>query len=131
MEITGKIIAAMPERSGVSAKGTQWKSQDFVIETFDSYPKKCVFNVYGEDRLQRFNIQMGETLTVSFDIDAHEYNDRWFNSVRAFDVNRTATSSPQMFNTGTLQQPTASQPNLSAAVNAAAPSSDSSDDLPF
>ena len=130
MEITGKIIAAMPERSGVSAKGTQWKSQDFVIETFDSYPKKCVFNVYGDDRLQRFNIQMGETLTVSFDIDAHEYNDRWFNSVRAFDVNRTNASATQTFTTGTLNAPTAAQPSFSTAA-ATASDNDSSDDLPF
>jgi hypothetical protein len=85
MELQGRIIAAMPERSGVSARG-EWKSQDFVLETHDAYPRKMVFSVFGADRLARFNIQVGQEVTVSFDIDAHEYQGRWYNSVRAFDV---------------------------------------------
>src|SRR5574344_894341 len=66
MEITGKIIAVLPERGGVSARtGNEWKSQEFVIETHDQYPKKCVFRVFGTDRLAAMNIQSGEELTVS------------------------------------------------------------------
>ena len=86
MELQGKIILALPERSGVSARG-EWKSQDFVVETHEAYPRKMVFSVFGADRLQRFNIQVGQEVLVSFDIDAHEYNGRWFNNIRAFDVN--------------------------------------------
>ena len=57
MEIQGKIIAALPERSGVSARG-EWKVQEFVLETIDAqYPRKMVFDVFGAERLQRFNIQ--------------------------------------------------------------------------
>lgn len=86
MELQGKIIAVLPERSGVSARG-EWKSQDFVIETNDTqYPRKMVFTVFGADRLQRFNIQAGMDAQVSFDIDAHEWQGRWFNDIRAFDV---------------------------------------------
>lgn len=85
MELQGKVIAALPARSGTSARG-EWKAQDFVIETHEAYPKKLVFSVFGSERLERFNIQIGQEVMVSFDIDAHEYNGRWFNSVRAFDV---------------------------------------------
>lgn len=89
MEITGKIIAVLDARSGVSARtGNPWKSQEFVIETQEQYPRRCVFRVFGEDRLNAMNIQMGETLTVSFDIDAHEYNGRWFNDISAWKVDR-------------------------------------------
>ena len=77
--------AVLPARSGVSARG-EWKSQSFVIETHDSFPRKMVFDVFGEERLTRFNIQLGQEVNVSFDIDAHEYNGRWFNNIRAFDV---------------------------------------------
>ena len=87
MELQGKIIAVLPERSGVSARG-EWKTQDYVLETHDAYPKKMVFNVFGADRISRFNIQAGQEVTVSFDIDAHEYQGRWFNSVRAWNVQR-------------------------------------------
>ena len=67
MEITGKIIAALEPRGGVSQRtGNNWKMQEFVIETLEQYPRKCMFNVFGEDRLNEMNIQVGEVLTVSF-----------------------------------------------------------------
>ena len=89
MEITGKIIYVGQERGGVSARsGKSWKSQEFVIETQEQYPRKCVFSVFGEEKLQQMNIKAGEVLTVSFDIDAREYNGRWYNEVQAWAVKR-------------------------------------------
>ena len=89
MEITGKIIVANEPRGGVSARtGNSWKMQEFVLETMEQYPRKCMFSVFGEDRLREFNIQVGEVLTVSFDIEAREYNGRWYNDVRAWKVQR-------------------------------------------
>ena len=89
MEITGKIIAVLPERGGTSARtGSEWKVGSYVLETMEQYPRKMNFEVFGTDRIQQFNIQLGEVMTVSFDIDAHEYNGRWFNSIRAFKVDR-------------------------------------------
>ena len=93
MELTGKIIAEFNERGGVSNRtGNEWKAKSYVIEVPGDYPRKMVFDVFGVDRLQAFNIQIGETLTVHFDIDAHEYNGRWFNDVRAFRIDRGQTA---------------------------------------
>ena len=87
MEISGKITHALEMRSGTArTTGNPWMSQSFVIETHDQYPRRCVFDVFGEDRLKEFNIQVGEELTVSFDLDAREYQGRWYNSVRAWRV---------------------------------------------
>lgn len=87
MEIEGKIIAVLTAREGVSGRtGNAWKSQDYVIETHEQYPRKCCFTVFGNDRIAAMNIQSGEELRVSFDIDAHEYNGRWFNQLRAWRV---------------------------------------------
>lgn len=89
MEATGKIIAEFNERGGVSNRtGNEWKAKSYVLEVSGDFPRKLVFDVFGVDRLQAFNIQIGELLTVHFDIDAHEYNGRWFNDVRAFRVDR-------------------------------------------
>lgn len=96
MEITGKIIAVLPAQSGVSQRtGNAWKSQEFVIETHEQFPKKCCFKVFGEERINNFNLQKGEEVTVSFSIDCHEYNGRWFNSVDAWGVNRVGQAAPQ------------------------------------
>ena len=102
MDIQGRIIAALEPRGGVSARtGSAWKVQEFVLETHDQYPRKCCFEVFGEDKLQQFNIQVGDELTVSFDIDAREWtgNDgrqRWTNQVRAWRVVRYDPNAPQV-----------------------------------
>lgn len=89
MDLTGKVIAIMEARGGVSQRtGNPWMTQEYVIEIPGQYPRKMLFNVFGEDRIKQFNIQMGEEITVQFDIDAREYNGRWFNDIRAFNVYR-------------------------------------------
>lgn len=145
MELQGKVIAALPQRSGTSARG-EWKTQDFVIETHDSYPKKLVFTVFGAERLDRFNIQIGQEITVFFDIDAHEWNGRWFNDIRAYDIRQTNPAeigmmtpppAPYMAQPGAAPQ---AAPAAAAAPQAAAPQQPaadpfagggSDDDLPF
>lgn len=113
MEIQGKIIAALPERSGVSARG-EWKSQTYVIETQDQYPKKLAFDVFGADRITQFGLQIGDIATVYFDFDAHEYNGRWFNSVRAFNVEKSGQQTTQQ----PTPQPTANVTNPQAPQQA-------------
>ena len=97
-EITGKIIAVLPTKSGTSARGTQWSSQTAVIETHEQYPKKVAFDVLG-DRIAEFNLQVGEEVTVSFDINAREYNGKWFNSVNAWNVVRKQYPAQGGYNT--------------------------------
>lgn len=85
MEISGKIIFVLPERGGVSQRtGSEWKVASYVLETMEQYPRKCLFEVFGSDKIAQMNIQVGQLLTVSFDIDAHEYNGRWYNQIRAW-----------------------------------------------
>lgn len=129
MEITGKIIAACEPRSGVSPRtGNSWKTQEFVIETLEQYPRKCMFNVFGEDRLKEFDIKVGDELTVSFDIDAREYNGRWYNDLRAWRVVRTNASAPA----APAAAPAAAAPAAPVASPAApASAEDENGDLPF
>ena len=131
MEITGKIIAVLPANSGTSARtGNPWMSQTYVIETQGQYPKKLAFDVFGEERIKQFNIKQGEELTVSFDFDAHEYNGRWFNSVRAFNVEKSGQQTTQqptpqptdnVANTQAQQQAPQQQNMFNAGVQNATP----------
>ena len=93
MEMTGVVIAILPERSGTSQRG-EWKSQSFVFETQEQYPKHLCFEVFGADRIAQFNIKGGETITVQFDIDARQYQDRWFNSIKAWNIIRPGQQAP-------------------------------------
>ena len=122
MEITGKIIAVLPERGGISKTGNEWKMQEYVLETTEQYPKKMCFNVFGADKIAQFNIQAGEEVVVSFDINAREYNGRWYNDIRAWRVERGAAPAPA--DTPVINAPKVEVPDFSKAAN-------DPDDLPF
>ena len=124
MELTGRIIAVLPERSGVSQRsGAEWKVATYVLETQEQYPKKMAFEVFGSDRIQQFNIQVGEMMNVSFDIDAHEYQGRWFNTIRAFRVDRNIQAATPV--AGVMPEsaplPTTSAPEAAAPASAPLP----------
>ena len=131
MEIQGKIIAVLPERSGVSARG-EWKAGTYVLETHDQYPRKLAFDVFGADRLQQFAIKAGEELLVSFDLDAHEYQGRWYNSVRAWNVQRVDSAAVQAAAPVSVAPIAETAPAGGAqAPFPPAPDGESTDDLPF
>ena len=124
MEFTGRIIAILPPKGGTSKAGNEWKAQEYVIENHDQFPRKMCFEVFGADKIEQFNIQMGEELTVSFDIDARQWQDRWFNSIRAWKVERVGTAAPA---------PAPGMPVPPPAPTAAPEftTGDANDDLPF
>lgn len=126
MEITGRIIAVLPEQGGVSKTGNEWKKQEYVLETHDQYPKKVCFQIFGADKISQAAIQMGEELTVSFDIDSREYQGRWFTNINAWKVDRAMAAQASAGITPDNVVP--------AAAPMAPPSfgqSDPIDDLPF
>ena len=136
MEFTGRIIKALDQRTGVSNRtGNPWKMQDFVIEeTMGQFPKRMVFNVFGEENLNRFNLQEGQEVTVSFDINAREYNGRWYNDIRAWNVIPAAAAQPAGAPAVAAQPavpfPPAEQPSAQPA-QADFDANDDSSDLPF
>ena len=93
MELTGKIIAVLNAKQGKSqSSGKEWMTQDYVVETHDQYPRRMVFNVFGEDKIKQFAINPGDEVTVSFDINAREYQGRWYNDIRAWKVDHVAVA---------------------------------------
>jgi hypothetical protein len=118
MEISGKIIAVLPLANGQGKNGT-WRSQDYVLETGDQYPKKVCFNFFG-DKIDQFPLGIDDTVTVSFDLESREYNGRWFTSVRAWKAEKGAVSGA-----------TASVASAPVASFDAAPGSGEGSDLPF
>ncbi len=84
MEIKGTIIAALPETSGISKAGNQWKKKEYVLENTDGqFPRKVAFTCFG-DKADKINLQVGQVATVYFDIESREYNGRWYTDLRAW-----------------------------------------------
>ena len=88
LEISGKIIELLPEKSGQSANG-EWRKREYVLETEAQYPKKICFMAWG-DKIDQFEIKQGERVTVSVDLESREYNGRWYTDVKAWKVLETA-----------------------------------------
>lgn len=129
MELEGKVIAALNPREGTSRQGNPWKAQEFVIETQDQYPRKMCFEIFGADRIEQ-NIGMlsvGNKVKVSFDIDAREWNGRWFNSIRAYRIDLVENAqqpAPDTF--GGMPDPAPFPPVQDTAAD-----TDSNEELPF
>ena len=64
-----------------------------------------------------------EELTVSFDVDARQWNDRWFNSIRAWKVERVGAGAPMA--------PGAPVPPPAPSATPDFTMGDAKDDLPF
>ncbi len=90
MEIKGKIITVLPEQSGVSkASGNAWKKREYVLETQETYPRKVMFDFFGE-RADQYPLNVGDEITLSFDIESREYNGRWYTNIRGWKAEKTA-----------------------------------------
>ena len=106
VKFTGKIIAAGQVQMGTSQNGTQWSSQEYVIEELNQqYPSRAVIQVYGSDKIQQFNIQLGEIITANIGLKAHQSKEgRWFNQLDCWKVERPSAQPQQMQQQGQVVQ---------------------------
>lgn len=90
ISFTGRIIAQGQIQMGTSQKGTQWSSCEYTIEELnEQYPSRAVISVYGSDKLQQFNIQLGEIITAHIGLKARQSKEgRWFNQLDCWKVER-------------------------------------------
>lgn len=93
MEVSGKIIFKLPLQSGTSQAGRQWKKQEYVLETHDSFPKKVKFDFFG-DRVDQFPLEIGDEITLSYDIESREYNGRWYTDIRGWKADKAGAPAP-------------------------------------
>ena len=142
IEVEGVIIKEYPAKEGVSQRtGNAWKSQEFVIQTKDQYPRACLFRVFGADKLEQFNIHQGDTVHVWLDINARPWQDRYFNDINAFRVDHgdpnavggaaMAAPASQLGGQAPASAPTAAPASTAAPAAPAQDNGDAADDLPF
>lgn len=119
MELKGTVERLLPIVSGVSQKGNEWSKQEVVLLTEGgTYPRRCVAAIMGKEKIDNFALVVGESVTCQIDIDAREYNGRWYNSIQIWKVDRNVSQAPVQ-----PQQPSQSQ--------SSAPTPQPGDDLPF
>ena len=113
IKIVGTIEKLMPVQKGVSSTGREWVRQDIVMSMANGqFVKHLAATVMGQERIDNFNLHVGDNIVAYLDIDAREYNSRWYNSINIWRVERVGSngnqtqSHQQQYEQQTRQQPT-------------------------
>lgn len=146
MEITGILVKQVAIREGISQRnGNPWKIGEYLLEVPGQYPRHIVFRVTDGQvgRMARFDSLVTKMVTVSFDIDAHEHEGRWFNEITAWGIMEYITQDTRQANIAAAQeqQQAAQAANTQQPTNSPQPQNDApqgdaneeggDDDLPF
>lgn len=89
MEIQGKVLELLAEATGEGRNGV-WRKQEFILETQDQFPKKVCIALWGE-RIDQYNLQVGDQITASVNIESREFNSRWYTDVKAWKIDKTGS----------------------------------------
>lgn len=109
LELTGRLFKVLPEQSGTSKSGKEWKKKDFCIETEEQYSKRVCFTLFGEKVSYIDKFTLGDMLDVKFNVESNEgTNNKWFHNVNAYNVQKTTESGSN--------QTTGNQDNYSSAI---------------
>ncbi len=102
-------------------KNGDWKKQDLIVETGNTYPKKICISVWG-DKINPTVLVVGNELKIDFDVESREYNGRWYTDVKAWRIE--LVSAGKLLNTNETKYPRVENTILSPLL-------DENDVLPF
>ena len=129
MEITGLLVKQTTVRDGVSkTTGNPWKAAEYLVEIPGQHPRHINFRVTDGQvgRIARFDGLVGKMVTVSFDLDAHEFEGKWYNELTAWGVKEYIDQTTLQANIAAAQ--TKEQP---AGTTEQPAEGDKGDGLPF
>ena len=78
--LNGKSVSVLAPKNGVSSRGNEWVSQDYVIE--DDKGEKLAFNVFGQDKINEYNLSIGAKASVTVNVESREWQGKWFTSAK-------------------------------------------------
>jgi len=84
MYIQGKVTKVFDIQTGESPRGN-WKKREFILETYAKVPKKVCLVLKGES-VDSIQLQNGDSIRVSVDIESREYKEKWYTEVRAWKI---------------------------------------------
>ncbi|MBO5832438.1 MAG: DUF3127 domain-containing protein [Alistipes sp.] len=122
MEFVGKVLEILPAVSGQSARGT-WERQTVVFEQANKQFGKEIAVTFMNKAQDVAMLRVGESYTVSFDIESRKYMDKWYTDVRAWRVQpqQPQAQPPMQDMPPFMEEP---QPQYSAGAGVV-------DDIPF
>jgi hypothetical protein len=85
MEIQGTVIQLLPLQTGQGKNGV-WQKQEFIIETPGQYPKRVALSLWGEENINKYDLEAGLKITAHINIESREHQGRWYTEVRVWKI---------------------------------------------
>lgn len=85
MQITGKIVSVFKIVTGNGKKGI-WTKQDFLLEIPGQYTKNVCISLWGEDKINKYDLAVGLTVTAHIELESREYQGRYYTDVKAWKI---------------------------------------------
>ncbi len=85
MEIQGTVISILPLQTGQGKNG-QWQKSEFILETPGQYPRKVAMSIWGEESINKYDLETGMKITAHINLESREYNNRWYTEVRCWKI---------------------------------------------
>jgi hypothetical protein len=83
LEIEGKLVKVLPEKSGEGKNG-RWLKQDFIIETDDKFPKQVCISLWNDKAKMLEDFKEGDALKAGINIESREFREKWYTDVKAW-----------------------------------------------
>lgn len=89
-QLKGKVVALTPQQ-GTKKDGSTWRKVSVVIEWNEQqkYDRHAVFTIWG-DTFDQMGIEQGKYYEFDCDIDAREFNGKWYNDITAFRLHNSS-----------------------------------------
>ena len=82
----GKVIAIGETRTVESQRG-KWASQQWVVEEqSQQYPEVWVLETFGQDNIEKFDVHVGDVVSVKYTARSTEKNGIYYPSNRPWEV---------------------------------------------
>lgn len=95
MKITEKVLEIMPLAQGTSGRtGDNWYNQELVLETEERYPKQIAMTFKGANVKKLEGLEKGDKVEVTFDIESHKYNERYYTQLLAWELKVVEKAAP-------------------------------------
>lgn len=93
MEVKGVLKGCVGSQCGTSQKtGNNWQTDEWLLIVPGRYEKLIKFEIKGVERCKQWKEfyngmpDKNAPVVVKFEIDAHEFQGKWFNQVEAWDI---------------------------------------------
>ncbi len=83
-------------QNGTSKAGKDWQKLTFTVETTEEYNNLYAFEIFGEERVEKFTKfnKIGAEVDVDFNVSTNEWKGKYFTTLQAWKIFKAEQTAP-------------------------------------